>query len=175
MSEEQRRRTPRYMFIASAELLEPKTDVRIATRVSELSIYGCYMDMLNPFPVDTPGAGEDFGRRRGFPVQSQDHLCASKFWSRNIIPGARAEVCGGSEGLDRGSRERSRSLAGIIRPYWYRSKIAGRRLLSRQHSVSRECLRRSSVLNGGIITNPPKVSLYSGVRTFHFSGCCSAM
>ena len=54
MSEEQRRRTPRYMFIASAELLEPKTDVRIATRVSELSIYGCYMDMFNPFPVDTP-------------------------------------------------------------------------------------------------------------------------
>ena len=54
MSEEQRRRAPRYAFIASAELLEPKTDVRIATRVSELSIYGCYMDMLNPFPVDTP-------------------------------------------------------------------------------------------------------------------------
>ena len=53
MSEEQRRRTPRYSFIASAELLEPKTDVRIATRVSELSIFGCYMDMLNPFPVDT--------------------------------------------------------------------------------------------------------------------------
>lgn len=54
MSEEQRRRTPRYAFIASAELLEPQTDVRIATRVSELSIHGCYMDMLNPFPADTP-------------------------------------------------------------------------------------------------------------------------
>jgi hypothetical protein len=54
MSEEQRRRSPRYTFIASAELLEPRTDVRIATRVSELSIHGCYMDMLNPFPVDTP-------------------------------------------------------------------------------------------------------------------------
>jgi hypothetical protein len=53
MSEEQRRRTPRYAFIASAELLEPKTEVRIATRVSELSIHGCYLDMLNPFPVDT--------------------------------------------------------------------------------------------------------------------------
>jgi hypothetical protein len=54
MSDEQRRRNPRYAFIASAELLEPQTDVRIATRVSELSILGCYMDMLNPFPVDTP-------------------------------------------------------------------------------------------------------------------------
>jgi hypothetical protein len=53
MSEEQRRRTPRYAFIASAELLEPHTEMRIATRVSELSIHGCYLDMLNPFPVDT--------------------------------------------------------------------------------------------------------------------------
>ena len=54
MSDEQRRRNPRYAFIASAELLEPQTEVRIATRVSELSVHGCYMDMLNPFPVDTP-------------------------------------------------------------------------------------------------------------------------
>ncbi|MDP9337429.1 MAG: PilZ domain-containing protein [Acidobacteriota bacterium] len=54
MSDEQRRRTPRYTFIASAELLEPQTEVRIATRVSELSVHGCYMDMLNPFPVGTP-------------------------------------------------------------------------------------------------------------------------
>jgi hypothetical protein len=54
MSDEQRRKNPRYTFIASAELLEPQTDVRIATRVSELSVHGCYMDMLNPFPVDTP-------------------------------------------------------------------------------------------------------------------------
>lgn len=49
----EQRRNPRYSFIASAELLEPQTDVRIATRVSELSLHGCYMDMLNPFPVDT--------------------------------------------------------------------------------------------------------------------------
>ncbi len=53
MSDEQRRQNPRYAFIASAELLEPSTEMRIATRVSELSIHGCYLDMLNPFPVDT--------------------------------------------------------------------------------------------------------------------------
>lgn len=53
MIEKQRRKAPRYAFIASAELLEPKTDTRIATRVSELSINGCYLDMINPFPVDT--------------------------------------------------------------------------------------------------------------------------
>ena len=53
MSEEQRRRNPRYAFIANAELFEPATRMRIATRVSELSVHGCYLDMLNPFPEDT--------------------------------------------------------------------------------------------------------------------------
>jgi PilZ domain len=49
----ERRRTPRYMFFASAELLEEKSEVRIATRVSELSRNGCYLDMMNPFPMHT--------------------------------------------------------------------------------------------------------------------------
>ena len=49
----ERRRTPRYPFIASAELIEQASDVRIASRVSELSLYGCYLDMMNPFPVAT--------------------------------------------------------------------------------------------------------------------------
>ena len=53
MSEEQRRRNPRYAFIANAELFESGTGMRIATRVSELSMQGCYLDMLNPFPEDT--------------------------------------------------------------------------------------------------------------------------
>ena len=49
----EQRRTPRYTFIASAELIEETTDVRIATRVSELSLNGCYLDMMNPFPQGT--------------------------------------------------------------------------------------------------------------------------
>jgi hypothetical protein len=53
MSEEQRRRNPRYAFIANAELFETSTKMQIATRVSELSMQGCYLDMLNPFPEDT--------------------------------------------------------------------------------------------------------------------------
>jgi hypothetical protein len=52
--EQEKRRTPRYIFFAAAELLEEKSDVRVASRVSELSLYGCYLDMMNPFPVDTP-------------------------------------------------------------------------------------------------------------------------
>jgi PilZ domain len=51
--ERERRRTPRYVFFASAELLEEKSDVRVASRVSELSLHGCYLDMMNPFPKDT--------------------------------------------------------------------------------------------------------------------------
>ncbi len=51
--ERERRRTPRYIFIASAELYEERSDVRVASRVSELSLHGCYLDMMNPFPTGT--------------------------------------------------------------------------------------------------------------------------
>src|SRR6201987_1744618 len=50
---QEKRRSPRYSFIASAELIEVKSDVRIASRVSELSLHGCYLDMMNPFPKGT--------------------------------------------------------------------------------------------------------------------------
>ena len=52
--ERERRRTPRYIFFAAAELMEDKSEVRVASRLSELSLHGCYLDMMNPFPVDTP-------------------------------------------------------------------------------------------------------------------------
>jgi PilZ domain len=53
MEYSERRRTPRYIFIASAELFEESSDVRVASRVSELSLHGCYLDMMNPFPTGT--------------------------------------------------------------------------------------------------------------------------
>jgi len=59
----ERRRTPRYMFFASAELLEEKSEVRIATRVSELSRNGCYLDMMNPFSHAHGDPGEDLDGR----------------------------------------------------------------------------------------------------------------
>src|SRR6266702_4083641 len=72
----ERRRGPRYPFIASAELIEQKADVRIASRVSELSLNGCYLDMMNPFPQGTMvlvkiSAGEDFFQAKGKIVYSQ--------------------------------------------------------------------------------------------------------
>ena len=51
--ERERRRTPRFSFIAQAELREDASQVRVVTRVSELSLGGCYLDMMNPFPAGT--------------------------------------------------------------------------------------------------------------------------
>ena len=77
----EQRRTPRYTFIASAELIEEKTDVRIATRVSELSLHGCYLDMMNPFPQGTLVlvkifAGEDFFQAKARIIYVQPNLGA---------------------------------------------------------------------------------------------------
>ncbi len=78
---EERRRTPRYPFIASAELIEQQADVRIATRVSELSLHGCYLDMMNPFPTATLVlvkiyAGDAFFQAKGKIVYSQPNMGA---------------------------------------------------------------------------------------------------
>ena len=49
-SEADRRRTPRYPFVATAEILEIGSGTKIYARVSDLSLYGCYLDMSNPLP-----------------------------------------------------------------------------------------------------------------------------
>ena len=77
----ERRRGPRYSFIASAELIEQKADVRIASRVSELSANGCYLDMMNPFPTGTLvlvkiSAGEAFFQAKSKIVYSQMNMGA---------------------------------------------------------------------------------------------------
>src|SRR6266571_38358 len=77
----ERRRGPRYPFIASAELIEQKADVRIASRVSELSLNGCYLDMMNPFPQGTLvlvkiSAGDSFFEAKAKIVYSQPNMGA---------------------------------------------------------------------------------------------------
>lgn len=77
----ERRRGPRYAFIASAELIEQRSDVRIASRVSELSAHGCYLDMMNPFPTGSLVlvkiyAGEAFFQAKGKIVYSQMNMGA---------------------------------------------------------------------------------------------------
>lgn len=50
---QERRRTPRYPFVATAEVVDTSSGVSVAARVSELSLYGCYIDMTNPPPEGT--------------------------------------------------------------------------------------------------------------------------
>jgi hypothetical protein len=47
------RREPRYAFIASAELLEEDSGARMNSRISDLSLNGCYVDTVNPLPDGT--------------------------------------------------------------------------------------------------------------------------
>jgi PilZ domain len=51
--DQNRRRVPRFPFVASAELLEEKSGAKIKTRVSELSLYGCYVETTDPRPQGT--------------------------------------------------------------------------------------------------------------------------
>ena len=45
------RRVPRYPFYAGAEIIDTQTETTMSARTSELSRHGCYIDMLNPFPL----------------------------------------------------------------------------------------------------------------------------
>ena len=51
--EQERRRTPRFPFIASAEVLAESTGSRMTIRISDLSVFGCYADTINPLPDGT--------------------------------------------------------------------------------------------------------------------------
>jgi hypothetical protein len=51
--DQEKRRSPRYFFFAGAELTEEDSQIRIPPRVSERCLHGCYLDMMNPFPMDT--------------------------------------------------------------------------------------------------------------------------
>ncbi len=46
----ERRRSPRYSFVTMAEVVDEEENARTSTRISDLSLQGCYVEMLNPFP-----------------------------------------------------------------------------------------------------------------------------
>jgi hypothetical protein len=49
----EKRRTPRYPFIAVAELTHAESGAQLNSQVAELSLNGCYVDMLNTLPVNS--------------------------------------------------------------------------------------------------------------------------
>jgi PilZ domain len=48
---EERRRNLRFAFTATVEAIENKTGTKVTGRTSDLSLGGCYVDTLSPFPV----------------------------------------------------------------------------------------------------------------------------
>ncbi len=48
-----RRSVPRYGLIAQTDLVEPKSGLHISGRISEVSLKGCYVDVLNTLPTQT--------------------------------------------------------------------------------------------------------------------------
>jgi hypothetical protein len=49
----ERRRAPRYPFIAEAVVTEISSDTELVAKTSDLSNDGVFLDMLNPSPVGT--------------------------------------------------------------------------------------------------------------------------
>lgn len=79
MVEQERRQVPRYPFIANAELVDEQSEMRVDARVTELSLDGCYLDMLNPLPVGTVvlvkiSAGADSFQAKAEILHSQTHV-----------------------------------------------------------------------------------------------------
>jgi hypothetical protein len=49
----ERRHVPRYPFSALAEIVDEQENARTSSRVSDLSLHGCYVELKNPFPEGT--------------------------------------------------------------------------------------------------------------------------
>ena len=49
----EKRRSPRFPFSTGAESFDIQANVRVTGRLSDISRHGCYMDMMNPFPLGT--------------------------------------------------------------------------------------------------------------------------
>ncbi len=49
-----RRINTRFPITVTAEVVEPRSNAKVAGRTSDLGIGGCYVDTINPYPVGTP-------------------------------------------------------------------------------------------------------------------------
>jgi hypothetical protein len=50
---EERRGASRHALVVNAEAEDLSARIKLPSRVSDLSVYGCYLDTLNPFPAGT--------------------------------------------------------------------------------------------------------------------------
>jgi len=49
----ERRRFPRYPFVADTEITDIASNTRLGGRSGDLSMGGCFLDMVNPLPEGT--------------------------------------------------------------------------------------------------------------------------
>src|ERR1700688_2636609 len=65
------RRSPRFPFIAVAEIAHTESGGNFNCRVSELSLKGCYVDMLNALPIGSEVAMKIFSESECFEANSK--------------------------------------------------------------------------------------------------------
>lgn len=64
--EQERRRSPRFPFIASAEVHEENNGSRLSAQTSDISATGCYVDTMNPLPGGTAVRVKVFNETQSF-------------------------------------------------------------------------------------------------------------
>lgn len=69
--EQERRRSPRFPFIASAEVHEENNGSRLDARVSDISATGCYVDTINPLPSGTAVRVRILSEARSFEASAK--------------------------------------------------------------------------------------------------------
>ena len=68
--EQERRRSPRFAFIASAEVHEENNGSQLSARISDISATGCYVDTINPLPGGTPVRVKIFNETQSFEARA---------------------------------------------------------------------------------------------------------
>jgi hypothetical protein len=70
MVEQERRRTPRYTFAGAIEMRQAASEDKITAKVRELSLNGCYVETVSPYPVGTALGVKVFTATEFFEAQS---------------------------------------------------------------------------------------------------------
>ena len=76
---EERRRTPRYPFVATVEVIQKGAQAGITGRVTELSLYGCFVEMPDPFPKGAELTLKIYANGKYFESLAIV-CCGSKLW-----------------------------------------------------------------------------------------------
>ena len=67
----ERRRNLRFPFTATVEAIETKSGTKIVARTSDLSLGGCYIDTISPFPVGSEVTIRIVRNKETFEAQSK--------------------------------------------------------------------------------------------------------